>query len=243
MPSLSAHAPLDVWERGLSQPPLIRALLLAGLAAPGASWTELASASIGRRDALLLRLREQLFGARMPGVAACPACAERLELSISTTELLAAADEQAPTRPAGEYELDVEGYHLRLRAPASADLLETAGVATEAELLARCVAVDRKGKRLAVERWPAGVRRAAIDSLAAADPLADISLQLVCPACGHTWAVVFDIVDFLWRELEDWAVRTLRDVHDLARAYAWREADILNLSSLRRQLYLEMAYG
>jgi hypothetical protein len=105
------------------------------------------------------------------------------------------------------------------------------------------VAVDRKGKRLAVERWPDGVRRAAIDSLAAADPLADISLQLVCPACGHAWAVVFDIVDFLWRELEDWAVRTLRDVHDLARAYAWREADILNLSSLRRQLYLEMAYG
>ena len=38
-----------------------------------------------------------------------------------------------------------------------------------------------------------------------------------------------------------WARRTLRDVHVLARAYGWREADVLALSPTRRQIYVELS--
>ena len=34
--------------------------------------------------------------------------------------------------------------------------------------------------------------------------------------------------------------RLLRQVHTLAMAYGWREIDILSMSALRRQVYLEM---
>jgi hypothetical protein len=86
------------------------------------------------------------------------------------------------------------------------------------------------------EEVVAGIAR----SMAEADPLADIQLGLTCPACERQWHVVFDILSFLWTEIEVWAWRMLADVHTLARAYGWGEREILSLSPTRRQFYLEM---
>ncbi len=53
---------------------------------------------------------------------------------------------------------------------------------------------------------------------------------------------VRDIASFLWKALHAWAKLMLGDVHELARAYGWTEADILALPSpTRRQIYLELA--
>jgi len=41
-------------------------------------------------------------------------------------------------------------------------------------------------------------------------------------------------------EVNEWAERQLQTVHKLARAYGWTEREILNLSPVRRQLYLGM---
>ncbi len=64
-----------------------------------------------------------------------------------------------------------------------------------------------------------------------------------CPTCDHAWDEIFDIVSFFWAELDAWAHRVLHDVHVLARAYAWSEAEILALPPLRRQYYLELVQG
>jgi hypothetical protein len=82
---------------------------------------------------------------------------------------------------------------------------------------------------------------AVIARMAEADPQADVQLDLSCPACRHRWLAVFDIVSFLWSEIDASARRTLQDVHRLATAYGWREPDILALTPWRRQVYLEMA--
>jgi hypothetical protein len=76
--------------------------------------------------------------------------------------------------------------------------------------------------------------------LAAADPQADIEMALHCPGCAATWRQGFDIVSFLWAEIDAWARRTLYDVHRLAAAYGWREGDILAMSAPRRQAYLDL---
>ena len=44
-----------------------------------------------------------------------------------------------------------------------------------------------------------------------------------------------------WAEIDAWARRILREVNILARAYGWRESDILALGAVRRQIYLTMA--
>jgi len=52
--------------------------------------------------------------------------------------------------------------------------------------------------------------------------------------------MTFDILTYLWSEIEDWAQRLLLEVHTLALAYGWSERDILAMSPRRRRLYLEM---
>jgi hypothetical protein len=47
-------------------------------------------------------------------------------------------------------------------------------------------------------------------------------------------------VTFFWKEIAAHAKRLLREVHILAAAYKWREADILAMNPNRRQYYLEM---
>jgi len=74
----------------------------------------------------------------------------------------------------------------------------------------------------------------------ALDPLTEVHTDLTCPACETQWQLLFDIVTFLWAEISMQAKRLLREVHILAHAYGWREADILSMNPIRRQFYLEM---
>jgi hypothetical protein len=233
MRTLSASELLDAWERGLGQRPAERALTLLAAASPGTSADALTGLSIGRRDAGLLAIREQTFGSSVTGIADCPNCSERLELTFDVSEIEA----QAASVPAESF----TASGVRFRLPDSRDLLALAGCADVASgralLLRRCV-IDRDADTLTDDDVAA-----VVNAMAEADPQADVQLDLTCPACRQQWFAVFDIATFLWTEINAWAHRTLQDVHRLALAYGWREPDILALSPWRRQVYLEMADG
>jgi hypothetical protein len=79
--------------------------------------------------------------------------------------------------------------------------------------------------------------------MADCDPRANIELALECPACGHNWEALFDVVSFFWKEIEAWSRRVLGEVHALASAYGWTEREILALSPWRREFYLQMVSG
>jgi len=238
---------LNVWEDGLSSTSTRRALSLLAAMSPGASWEALAALSIGRRDRELLRLRQTLWGPRMAAIAACPACRERLELTLDIRELLSSADPASAVDPAevGEICLTLEDCSVAFRLPTTEDVLaaegeESAGAARSL-ILDRCLlSAQRGGAAVRATQLPAPVVESIAEAMAQADPLADIQLKIDCPSCRHRWRAAFDIVSFLWTELEAWAGRTLAEVHTLATAYGWREADILALSATRRQFYLEM---
>jgi len=72
----------------------------------------------------------------------------------------------------------------------------------------------------------------------AADP--PDALEMTCDNCGKRSSSAFDIRAFFWRELSARAQHIILDVHDLARAYGWRESDVLSLSTVRRRRYLEL---
>jgi hypothetical protein len=175
-------------------------------------------------------------------MVSCPACGARLELAFSTGDIRA----QAPDGVA-EVSLVADGYALRARLPNSLDLDALAGcadhAAARAQLIARCVIeAHYVGEPLPVADLPQALLTLLAAQMAEADPQADVQLALRCPACGQDWQAHFDIVSFFWSELEAWVQRTLRDVHTLAWAYGWREADILALSPWRRRSYLELVH-
>ncbi len=239
MSALNAVALLAAWEEGVSQPPIQRALTLLATVWPDASADEWAHASIGQRDGCLLTLREELFGSRLETTAVCPGCEEQLELTFSTQDIRAVA----PPLQEG-LRVAAGGYEVECRLPTSADLLEIAQPAAAGGremLLKRCVHVARCGATVVdPTALPAEVVAAVMEAMARADPQADVQVALTCPACQHGWSMAFDILAYLWNEIEDWVRRLLREVHTLAAVYGWSERDILTLSARRRRLYLEM---
>lgn len=239
---LSAAALLDVCDRGQGRAPAEQALLLLQAAHPDAAPTALAALSLGRRDALLLELRRQAFGETLACRVSCPSCNELLEFTASVGDLLLPDSASAGD---AEFEICAGEVTATMRLPNSADLL-AAGACADADsarrvLLQRCVArAEVAGDTLDISALSSGVLAALAQAVAARDPQAELLLALECPACGAGWQASLDIAGFLWQELEVSARRIWREIHLLARAYGWRENDILALSAARRQRYLDL---
>jgi hypothetical protein len=232
---------IGAWEQGTARHMVDRALTLLAAAHPEKTFAELAALPIGRRDACLLKLREALFGPALDCYAECPRCQARLEFRVNIKDLLARAAGESVS-VAGE--LQRGDLHLRYRAPNSADLsalLNCSDVASaRASLIAVCVVEARRGdEMLAVGDIPASAIEELSTKLGESESCADISFALRCAACGHDWQLGFDIVAFLWNEISSLAKRYLYEVHALAWAYGWSEADILAMSPARRRFYLE----
>lgn len=235
----SAMDLLRVWEASQHQSSAQQALLLLTVAHPEQSWEAVAHMTVGQRDGHLLNLRQQLFGSQLACVANCPSCQERLELSLAIADLKVSAPPSADP-----FTLAVADYEIQFRLPNGGDLV---AIATETDpeqaqqiLLNACLLAVRYQEQPCEEELPAVILAKLIDTIAELDPQANVQLALTCPDCMHQWLLSFDIASFLQGEIQVWAYRLLQDVHRLARAYGWSEADVVTMSPLRRQMYVEM---
>ncbi|HEY6796381.1 MAG TPA: hypothetical protein VI248_17020 [Kineosporiaceae bacterium] len=240
---MTSRPPVDalrLWEAGWGLPPLERAVVLAA-ASTGSSPDTVSSRPVGERDRLLYTLRARLFGTAIEAVSTCPGCAGEVELAFDLRHLLAGT---GPSQP--EVTVVAGGVERTFRTPTSVDV---------AAVLARPAAHDTDAAQVLLRRCrvASGVDGSAEDDAAGqddeaadavtrawlvADPLADVTLELRCPECATEWAEPLDIGGFLWSELDNWCRAMLLDVHQLARAYGWSEAEILALSPWRRRCYL-----
>jgi hypothetical protein len=164
----------------------------------------------------------------------CPECQQRLEFEFTSDDVRSAADEKT-----ADDVVRAPGYQIRCRVPTSADLLALPD-ASDADL--RQLLLDRCTERVSGDN--AALPEEILDKIEARmaelDPQADVRMDLTCPSCQHCWTVPFDILTYVWHEIDDWAQRVLCEVHALALAYGWTEREILGLSTRRRQLYLDM---
>jgi hypothetical protein len=232
---------LNVWEQGLNQSPLHRALILLVAAYPDMQADALTELSIGQRDKRLLELRERLFGSRLVNTTICPECSERIEWQNEVADIIVSSSEAE----LNEYDLDIDNYHIRFRLPNSIDISVAMTLTdidkAQDELLTHCIlSVEHAGQNSSINSLPKHIVEAIGTRIEVLDPQAEININLQCPECSHQWDVLFDITSFLWTELNDWAERTLQLIHKLARGYGWTEKEILNLSPIRRQLYSGM---
>jgi hypothetical protein len=240
---------LRLWEDALHQDVLHRALVFIS-----AGWSELslesaARLSIGHRNNLLLTMRERTFGSQIHCLTHCPCCKTQIELAFAVNDIRTVTREAELMHavvPIGE-------WLVHVRAPNSFDLDVAASEVDLPEarlrLLERCImSVEPAAQALHanvpdLRTWDTPAVDAICSVLEQIDPQALIKLGMNCPACGHAWQTPFDIASFLWTELSAWAQRILREVHVLAASYGWCEADILSMSTTRRNAYLKLVTG
>jgi hypothetical protein len=223
---LSAAVVLELWEEADALRPVERALALASL--EGGDADELARLPLGRRDARLLRVHAALSGPTLEATASCPHCGDAAEFALDVDALLARADEAVAPEP-----VELDGRVVDWRLPDSRDVLAAAAAvdvdAAERVLLERCVGEAGDDARIAVTA-----------AMAEADPLAEVLVDLACPACGEPFVADVDVSRFVWSEVRARALGLLRDVDALARAYGWTESEVLALGDARRATYLEL---
>jgi hypothetical protein len=210
--------------------------------------------SLGDREALLLHIQRITFGEQLECVLRCPACAEPMEFQLRVDELLLPVSERRQQRYEETLATDGTTFRVRFRIPTAKDV-ETAigGAPVVLEAAARAVLLDcvewiRPDREpgegiLAVEVWPADLVAQIAARIAELDPQAEIWLQLTCPACGQKFPTSLDTTDYILRELAARERRNYEQVHQLALAYHWSEADILRMTPRKRRAYLEILSG
>lgn len=236
MRNLSSSDFLELWERGCRLHPLDQALLLLGEGMPETSYESLADWPLGRRNQALAKMRCAGFGPRLQGWTSCMECGEKLEFEMDGGMFA----NGALAKTNSDEVISVKGHSYRL--PTTRDL-SRAAVETDLRraalrIIESCRLDSGQSPELSDEDMDELGQR-----MAAADPMAEVLIDLRCPVCGKQSSEVLDIVSFFWAEIEARAKRLLGDIHALASVYGWTEREILSLGDRRRALYLEMVRG
>jgi hypothetical protein len=235
---------LAAWEATLACAQPLRGAALLALAEPGADERALAALPLGESARRLLGLHARWFGRRLACACECPVCGVAVEADCDAAALRDAAP--AVDGAPAPMTLVEHGCSVRFRLPCLLDIAHAAraGDAPAARrlLLERCVLEARRdGAPCAAAELPDAVTAAIAATMEYADPLADIGLALQCPACGAAWTATLEPARFLLAAVEDAAREVMQDVHLLARAYGWTEAETLALGHARRRAYIELA--
>jgi T4 bacteriophage base plate protein len=232
---------LNTWDQCARRTLPEKALLLLDAACTDGEPEDPALLHIGERDAKLLELREWMFGQQLLNVADCPNCSERIEWINSIGDLRYPSQNKSTS---AAFSMKVENYNIQFRLPNSYDLLRTSSRDYRADpkkILAECIIDVHKNEQTChPDELPAQVMDLLDERMALEDPQANIMMNLNCPACSHSWEAQFDIVSYLWTEIDSWAKRILQDVAVLAAAFGWSESQILNLSPQKRQHYIDI---
>jgi hypothetical protein len=180
--------------------------------------------SVRRRLAWLIAIRTADGRAAETIVATCPACRTGLELEIDLAACrVEAADDPIEFTGAG-------GRALTARLPTGADharwLSQPTALADAAASLLEHGALDAADVE-SLDR-----------ALALCDPMRHLTLTAACPECGASGNHVIDLEQQLLRGFAYAQRQLLGEIDALARAYHWREADIVAMPAWRRAYYL-----
>ncbi|MGH7516501.1 MAG: hypothetical protein ACREOC_03390 [Gemmatimonadales bacterium] len=211
------------------------------------------SLSVGDREALLLQLRRLTSGDRLQCLLTCPSpdCGEELDLDLKVSDLLLPCYGRAWEDGAQErHEVrvrDGDAAHLvRFRLPTGSDheaaaLLARTDLTAAADLLLRrCVESVVSADGVPIDGIPEVLFEPVSTRMAELDPQAELTLRINCPACGRTFAAVFDAASYLFQELQAGMRHLYHEVHLLAFHYHWNPSEILGMSSRMRRRYLEL---
>ena len=175
-PQLSAAATLDLWQEAEGRDPVGRSLALASVRAARSTSSPRCRSGGGTR--------------------CCSSCTPATGLTRRPRAPRAASRPSSPWSGTRCWRVRATRGRVEWRPPDSTDVAAAAATAdaaaAERVLLERCA---RLGGPLAEER--AALRR----GVAEADPLAEVLVDVACPACGQEFVADLDVGAFVWADV------------------------------------------
>jgi hypothetical protein len=221
----TAACDLDVDFEG-ARPVVVTELLRICLGGDAQTWWRL---PVHARIVLAVALAELATGEAIEVTMTC-GCGEVAAVQLTAHELATFARE----RSGGRLHVDVAGLHVRL--PTGEDQLRWRALGHE---LARAPDLARRVLEVLADDVVPPERVVEVErALADADPLIEFLLETACPACTAPLAGEIDLEALALGRLRRVQRTLLEDVHVLALAYHWNEADIAGLPAWRRAEYL-----
>jgi hypothetical protein len=198
--------------------------------------------AVADRQFLMLELAARLAPGETWLTAWCAACRERFDFAVDYRCL--------PVKEAGAgypfVDVKTSRGQCRFRVPIGADqeLVHDLDDGEALRCLLACCLVAHGGRRTDGRSSRDVVESFSHDDFAAIDtafesvaPEVAVSVQAACPACGALHVIPVD----LYRALSDsQGENLLQEIHAIASAYHWGEAEILALPLDRRRRYLEL---
>jgi hypothetical protein len=226
-------------HRKTTLPALVTSVLcvvLDDLAGRPATTDRVRALSVGDRQFLIRRLGIELDTDECWLTGVCEHCGQPIDVAVRQSAL--------PYKPATDgYPIATAQTSLgecRVRVPTGLDQEAMAVVEDESaaadELARRCVLDLVPGRELdpaELTERDLEILGEAVESVA---PEMVTEIQASCPHCSGQTAIAIDP----YRCLRNLDVGVLRQVHTLASAYHWSEAEILALPRQRRLRYLQM---
>jgi hypothetical protein len=184
-------------------------------------------------DRLFAAIYLKYFGEQVEGVVSCRDCGESFEVSFSLRNLLANLEVAAKRNVVGP---DEDGIYTlsdgrRFRLPTASDqqsVLELQTDAAAGALLEQCmVAGDPMDNPQLVQK-----------AMEAVGPVLDLDLDAVCPECGASESVRFDMQAHLLRVLAHEKRFLVREIHLIAVTYGWSYGEVLSLTREDRRAFV-----
>ncbi len=225
----------EAWAQRSSVPAAVTAVLSAAIDELGGNAPDpetVRSLSVGDRQFLVRKLAGHMGRSRVWLTATCPSCAESFDFAVDQAELPAKPADPRPVECATSLGT------LTVRPPTGADQ-EAVAESDSAEavrlLVQRCV--RRRAEPLTAEEVDEVLTADSLDldeAFAACSPEVTTVVTAACPECDARSDIRVD--PYLLFDTP--AADLLADVHTVASAYHWSEAEILSLPRARRMQYL-----
>ncbi len=235
---------LSIWEFGLNHSLIETNLYLISCAYSEYNSHQIAFFSIGERDARLLHIREKLFGTVFQNTSNCTACGQKMEWEtpIDVLKLQTIKNEVRVT----PIDLVHNEQQISFRLPNSFDIIETINQSNNEgqvdQLIQKCI-IDTNLTKEKQDDISEELKNKLLQKMEEKDPQANIVVNLSCSECNNEWNATFDIMQYLWTEINEWAIRLMQDIYLLAKNFNWTEDAILGMSRFRRNLYINMIKG
>jgi hypothetical protein len=219
------------------RPALVTTLLARCDAASDAEfwWAQ----TVGARTAALLRVlaltEEKASELSVRLVCRAPQCGQPLEVTLPIDALLAAAPDDAGSRPVLIPLTDART--VALRRPTGLDLRawHRTPYATRRDAVAAMLDTLVVEGSVAADDEPV-----VADAMATHDPLVAFAVSCACPACGAARDHPVDLEAAVLARLGARRRSLLREVHMLASRYGWTESEVLAVAPARRAQYLAL---